>query len=439
MRHEGEGAPPRDPGEDTDELTVVDDEWPVPPQYRESSLPEPAGDTEVVTPADAPAPAEAPTEAVAAPPPGPVPPGAPGVPPPVDEERRFSAALAAGLIAILLALLAGGAVLAYTMRDDDEGEAARPDTTQPTTTTPPGTTGTTGTGTTDTTGTTGTTETTETTQTTGPRAVSVPDLAGLTLAEARRLLERRGLEARVREAAADAPAGEIVRQDPAAGQEAERGTTVILVVSSGPEQSEQVAVPDVVGSSRANAIATLRDAGLAVEVRTRASQQPAGTVVEQSPGAGTQVDAGATVRLVVATRPQPTLVRVPNVRGVPVADARAQLRDAGLRSTVTRVPSSRPAGTVVSQSPRAGASVREASVVRLQVSSGPALVSVPDVVGLDEAAARDELTSAGFRVTVTEEETTDPNEDGVVTSQSPSGGERAERGTTVTITVARLA
>jgi eukaryotic-like serine/threonine-protein kinase len=144
------------------------------------------------------------------------------------------------------------------------------------------------------------------------------------------------------------------------------------------------------------------------------------------------------VRLVVAKELEPALVRVPRVVGLPVADARARLREAGLRSTVTRVESSREEGTVIRQSPGSGSSVREDEVVRLEVSSGPARISVPDVVGVDVASARQMLEAAGLRVEVVEQPTDDPGQDGVVLSQAPRAGESVEERTVVTLTVGAI-
>jgi eukaryotic-like serine/threonine-protein kinase len=121
-----------------------------------------------------------------------------------------------------------------------------------------------------------------------------------------------------------------------------------------------------------------------------------------------------------------------------VADARRQLRSLGLTVTVVQVRSDEPAGTVVRQSPRAGAELRKGATVRLAVSTGPRTVDVPDVTGLDEGSARSELEGAGFEVRVVDQETTDPTEDGVVLTQEPAGGTAAS-GSVVTLTVGRLA
>ncbi|TML48870.1 MAG: PASTA domain-containing protein [Actinobacteria bacterium] len=123
------------------------------------------------------------------------------------------------------------------------------------------------------------------------------------------------------------------------------------------------------------------------------------------------------------------------------ADRRARRRKlagAGLEVSVAQVPSGRPEHSVVSQSPSAGAEVRKGTSVTIRVSTGPAQVTVPSVVGLDEQSARDQLEAAGFVVRMVDESTTDPSQDGMVTAQEPSGGTDAPKGSTVVLTVARL-
>jgi beta-lactam-binding protein with PASTA domain len=393
----GEETPRTDVGsEDTAAETVADDEWPVPPDYR---APAPAAPT-AATPETA---AESPNEPVVV-----------SGPPPAPPARRLPPTVVPGLVGLALLLLIGGIVLAFALRGDGEEEAsAVPTGTRSTTTAP--------------------TETTNDTGTTpSPARVVVPDVVGMSLANARSALERERLEARVRRAESERPQGEVVSQDPEAEREASARSTVVLVVSSG---QEQAAVPDVVGRSRSEAVSTLREAGFRVSTSMRESSEPAGTVLQQAPRAGSRVVRASTVRITVAKEPEQALVRVPRVVGLPVADARARLRQAGLRSTVTRVESSRETGTVVRQDPGAGASLREGQAVELEVSGGPAKVSVPDVVGLDAAAARQAIQAAGLAVEVIEQQTDDPSQDGVVITQTPRAGASVEEGAVVTITV----
>src|SRR5439155_7248612 len=87
-------------------------------------------------------------------------------------------------------------------------------------------------------------------------------------------------------------AGNVIRSDPGAGTEIERGSRVTLFVSSGPKE---VVVPDVTGSSQDDAFARLEKLGLYVRSRQRASSEPTDTVVEQTPAGGQRLNEGSTI------------------------------------------------------------------------------------------------------------------------------------------------
>ena len=97
-----------------------------------------------------------------------------------------------------------------------------------------------------------------------------------------------------------------------------------------------------------------------------------------------------------------------------------------------------PKGTVVRQSPGLGTKLLEGQAVLLSISSGPAGVPVPNVVGLDEESARQELETAGFDAQVVDEPTEVVEEDGIVLDQDPVGGSSRPKRSVVTITVFRL-
>ena len=198
--------------------------------------------------------------------------------------------------------------------------------------------------------------------------------------------------------------------------------------------ASRAVVPDVVGQTASRATRRVRAAELDPSIRIVVSSRPAGTVVDQAPDGGARLARGAVVRLEVA-RVHVETVRVPGLVGSTFSEARALLRRVGLSWSSTEMSSSRPAGTVVGQSPGSGTEVRKGSVIRVRVSSGPPLVNVPDVTGLDEADARVKLDAAGFEVSVVEQPTDDSSQDGVVLDQSPVGRTDAREGAVVTITV----
>lgn len=390
------------------ETTLSDEEWPVSDLYRV----EPPAET----PTDAEPEAEPEHEGTV------VLPGTqvagqqgPPAPPPT---RRFPPDLGPGLLLALLAavLLIPAAAWLATRGGDDPAAATEPLVTTDTTL--------------------GTTE--EQPEAPAPPGPTVPTLVGLTLEDARALLEKADLDARVRRAESAEPPGEVLEQSPAPGS-APSGRFVVLTVSEG---EEELAVPDVEGLQVTAAAEKIRNAGLQPEIRTVRSTEKAGTVVDQVPESGTKAEAQSVVRLEVATPPprkEPATVELPNLVGVTAAEARRSLRSLGLRWSIAQVESEQPQGVVVGQSPRAGAEVREGRRVQLRVSKGPATATVPDVRGLGEQTARERLESAGFTVEVLDMPTEDPGEDGLVVDQAPAARETAREGTTVTITVARFA
>jgi serine/threonine-protein kinase len=132
----------------------------------------------------------------------------------------------------------------------------------------------------------------------GPEQVAVPDVTGLSRDSAQDALQGEGLRVSVVEEAAEEPEDQVVSQDPAAGTEVDEGSRVTITVSTGPEQVE---VPDVTGLPALEARRALREAGLEPTVRDSpvADELQDGTVVEQSPDAGSEVDEGSSVVIFV--------------------------------------------------------------------------------------------------------------------------------------------
>jgi serine/threonine protein kinase/beta-lactam-binding protein with PASTA domain len=123
----------------------------------------------------------------------------------------------------------------------------------------------------------------------GPATVKVPKLYNLTPDGARKVLEAANLSlGNQTEAPSDqVPRGQIVDQKPAADTDAEPGSSVDVVVSSGPRQ---IPVPDVVGRNVEEAKQTIWNAGFGYAVETVPNNQPAGAVVSTDPPAGTLLD-----------------------------------------------------------------------------------------------------------------------------------------------------
>ena len=198
--------------------------------------------------------------------------------------------------------------------------------------------------------------------------------------------------------------------------------------------AKPVAVPDVEGLRESKAVEQIIAEGLVPAVR-RVTHDTVeeGLVIEQDPKAGERIDKGNAVTLIVSQGKRKT--RIPEVRGKGLADAVQALADAGLKARVVEVNSDKEEGTVTAQEPRAGESVEEGAVVRINVSKGPKPVSVPSIVGLAYDPAATILQGAGFVVVKNEVE--DSRSPGTVIAQSPGGTETAAKGSTVTLQVSK--
>ena len=271
---------------------------------------------------------------------------------------------------------------------------------------------------------------------TRPGDVTVPRVVGQDVASATSELRSAGLEAGVDRVASSRPVDEVLAQDPAGGDQAKDGSTVTLTVSSGPGQ---VSVPSVDGLGEQKAAATLTNAGLVVDrvVRQADDTVAKGRVLRTSPAAGATVDRGSNVTLVVSSGPKQ--VSVPDVVGLTKQEAQQTLGNQGFQFTSTEQGSdSADPGTVLSQTPAAGAKAEPGSSIALVIARAIPTVDVPDLIGHGAQEASDTLTAAGLVPRTTFRDVTDPNEDGVVLDQKPASGTQVKQGAPVRIFVGRL-
>jgi len=137
---------------------------------------------------------------------------------------------------------------------------------------------------------------------TGKPMTSVPSVLGQDRDAARQTLENAHLKVAFQEKEDDAPRGDVVETDPAAGEQVPEGTTVTVLFSDGPEK-----VPDVVGMTQEEAEQALKRAGFKAFVTTSDdTEEPKGTVIEQSPDGGEQQPEGTSVTIVVSSFEEPT-------------------------------------------------------------------------------------------------------------------------------------
>ncbi|NMD58415.1 MULTISPECIES: Stk1 family PASTA domain-containing Ser/Thr kinase [Tsukamurella] len=213
------------------------------------------------------------------------------------------------------------------------------------------------------------------------------------------------------------------------------GTTWYLLSSRGGEQT--ATVTSQIGEPAADAQVALQKLGFTVEVqRMPDNSVPAEHVISTLPGPNASATKGSTVVMQVSTGPK--IAAVPDVANRPEKEARDILERAGftVAKDVKNDPSPTVAkGNVISTNPAIGTNTQQNTPIQLTISSGKEQVRVPDVTNTQVSQATSNLEGAGFKVTVTQVDDNSPV--GTVVSQNPSAGSTADKGSTVTLRVAK--
>ena len=269
--------------------------------------------------------------------------------------------------------------------------------------------------------------------------VTVPAVEGLASQEAMRLLFAAGFDVnRVFEASETIPEDHVISQSPAARSELEQGGQIEIMVSSG---AFPVAVPGVVGQNAQDAARFLQDRGFAPELRVESgSTAPEGQVLRQDPPAGSEVPPGSSVVLYVAEGLQ--VVEVPDVAGMTLVQATQFLVQAGLAVSDETLESSSDdvdEGLVVGTEPSFGALLAPDTAVKISISTGPAMVPVPRIVGLMPDVAAELLTEMKLVLGQPVADCDFPNDTlelvGRIIEQMPAEGVEHPPGTEVTACV----
>jgi len=263
----------------------------------------------------------------------------------------------------------------------------------------------------------------------GPQIATVPNVQGLTQdAATAAITEAKLMMGTVTQKISNAVAtGNVITQDPSSGSSVAEGSPVNLVISSGPQM---VAVPTVEGLTQGAATSTITGANLKVGTVTQQSSNTVAIdkIITQYPPSGSSVAEGSQVQLLISSGPQ--MVAVPNVEGSTQAAGTTAITEAKLKvGTVAQQTSNSVApGSVISQDPASGSSLAEGSPVNLVISSGPQMVTVPNLQGLTQAAATEAIARAKLAMgTVTAT--------GKIVSQDPPSGSSVTQGSQVNLVI----
>ena len=225
--------------------------------------------------------------------------------------------------------------------------------------------------------------------------------------------------------------GIVVDQDPDPQRQMQRGTTIDLVISKGPEPAKSVKVPNLKNMTPSEAEAKLREVGLIGKVGDSVydSEVEANNVATQSPTADSTAKEGDTVTYHLSKGPED--IEVPDVVGKDRFTAEEELTAAGFKVEIAYDSSDvYDEGYVFSQS--ATGTAKKGSTITLYVSTGVAQLEIPYVVGKDVYSATYEIQNAGFAV-YTAYDYSDSIDAGYVISQSETGS--AAAGTTITLVI----
>ena len=209
--------------------------------------------------------------------------------------------------------------------------------------------------------------------------VQVPDIEGKSLTEARKMASEVGLnlsENEERVFSEEIENNHIVSQQPAAGERIKQSRPLNITVSKGPQLIE---IPDFTGNSLRKTLLELDNLSLNsgdIQYIFRLSEEP-GTIINQIPAAGAEVETGSEVTLFVSRGERDISVRMPDLTGLTQNEAFEMIRESGLNIGQVSVESSKrfADGQVISQSVRAGEYLPRGIAVDFVISKGSDSVS----------------------------------------------------------------
>jgi beta-lactam-binding protein with PASTA domain len=201
------------------------------------------------------------------------------------------------------------------------------------------------------------------------------------------------------------------------------------------DKTQKVSVPSVAGQTVSAATQTLHNENLLVgSTSLKNSSTVKGEVISTDPGAGVKVAKNSHVNLVVSAG-VPVMVPVPQVVGQQLNAAVELLNTAGLSFKTTYVTSNKAPGTVLTQDPAAGVSVKTTTVVKLTVSNSNSTISVPSVVGFSQTNAGSTINGSSLTVGSQTSSCSQSVATGNIASQSPAAGTQVKAGTPINLVV----
>ncbi|MCX4737969.1 Stk1 family PASTA domain-containing Ser/Thr kinase [Streptomyces antibioticus] len=259
---------------------------------------------------------------------------------------------------------------------------------------------------------------------------AAPNLVGQTLAAAKIRAENVDLTVTSTEAPCEAqPKGNVCSQTPEAGENVNKGDNLELVVSTG---APKVAVPSVLGKSldEAKRILEADKYGFDVEVKEEISTEEPGTVTDQDPNLGEEVEKGTKITLTIAKAVEKATV--PDVSGKSCDEAKAQMQQNNLTGNCVEVDTQdqNQVGKVISTSPSIGSQADKGSTVQIQIGKSTQTQVPGNLQGMSLKDAKQAIQNAGLTVGSI---TGSQDDDATVFNSDPAPGTQVNRGQTVNL------
>ncbi len=275
---------------------------------------------------------------------------------------------------------------------------------------------------------------------TGPEESAIPNVSNLDIEAARKTLADAGFAVgqETLQDSQDFEEGIVISQSLPAGTKAAPGTTIDLVVSSGPRFLTMPNLENVPATTAQEELTRLGFTDIVVE-QDFDNEMLEGFVIRTEPGASQLAERDTTVTIYVSKGPEPFPLQDLTGRSIPEAQALASERGLSLvvdSETVDVTQDSGLVGMIAAQTPSAGTEVVFGDEIHVKLGV-LRQVQVPDLVGMSETDARAALLDRGLtlNVTGTVEVPADSGLEGVVAAQSPDAGTSVDDGSVVSVAI----
>ena len=269
--------------------------------------------------------------------------------------------------------------------------------------------------------------------------VDVPNVVGMTQAEAMSAIKNAGLEWALADQPVESetvPAGSVVSTNPPGGSQVKSGSRVTAILSAGPAS---VSIPDnLKGMSPDEAKAAVEKLGLKwalSDQQVTSEDVEKGKIAKTNPSFGSKVKSGSTVTGYVSSGSEK--VNVPDVSGMTQDQAREALTQKGLTvgNVLTADDPTAPANRIVRTDPVSGSEVKRGDAVTLVIATGDVVIP-RDLTGQDYRTVASALEELGLRVTIVQQYNRNAAA-GVVTGMTPGDGQKVSQGSSVTVYVSQ--